>query len=211
MPYCLVVGCKGGSKNFPCQTFPLQKIGDGTGMRKKWLQILNRDFIPSPYSRICEKHFEDHCFVSEDKNLNVKNNLKTKKTLKPNAVPTLHLKNPTLTVGRPTKNSNQDKDAKKEKKNENPSASFLHEEEPMEADHKEADERTAMDILKEFIIDEESESEIPELEPEKNEQLEKIQHEHTYQMVSDKPEKQNRKVKVCHLPLFCLPYEPLIV
>jgi len=205
MPYCLVVGCKGGSKNFPCQTFPLPKIGDGTGMRKKWLQLLNRDFIPSPYSRICEKHFEDDCFVSKEKNVNVKNDPKTKRTLKPNAIPTLHLKNPVLTVGRPSKNSNKDKDEKEENTNEEPSASITNEEEPMEDDNKKADERTAMDILREYISDKESDIEIPELEPGNDKNSEKIQHDHIYPINPNKSEKSKSKVKICHMPLFFLP------
>ena len=193
----MVEGCKNGSKNFPCQTFPLPKIGDGTGMRKKWLQILNRDFIPSPYSRICEKHFEDHCFVPQEQNLNVKNDPKTKKTLKPNAFPTLHLKNPTLTVGRPSKNSSKDKDSKQKDTSEKPCTSIIQENEPMEDDHKEAKEPTAIDILREFMNDRESETEIPEIEPENHEKSEIIQHEHNYPIVPDKPEKSKRKVKIC--------------
>ena len=82
MPYCAVVGCKTGNKmpgRIQYQQFSLPAT---KGMRSKWLENINRDFTPTPHTRICAKHFKSSDFVPAKENLNAHGKEKKNKTLK---------------------------------------------------------------------------------------------------------------------------------
>ena len=92
MPYCAVVGCKTGNKmpgRIQYQQFSLPAT---KGMRAKWLENINRDFTPTPHTRICAKHFKYSDFVPAKENLDTNGKEKKKRTLKSSAFPTLFLK-----------------------------------------------------------------------------------------------------------------------
>ena len=92
MPYCAVVGCKTGNKmpgRIQYQQFSLPAT---KGMRAKWLENINRDFTPTPHTRICAKHFKCSDFVPAKENLDTNGKEKKKRTLKSSAIPTLFLK-----------------------------------------------------------------------------------------------------------------------
>ena len=91
MPTCSVFGCFSGdgSKETNIQqfTFPTAK-----NLHQKWLEQLNRkDYVPTSNSRICIKHFTDDDFLTETENLTKRGKKRKSKTLKPLAVPTVHL------------------------------------------------------------------------------------------------------------------------
>ena len=103
MPYCLVVGCHTGQKKPGIKQYQLIQLPEDKGKRTRWLNIKNRDFEPTSHSRICAKHFQDSDFIPEDENLTLKGVKKKYKTLKPNAIPSLYLKDPTSINERATK------------------------------------------------------------------------------------------------------------
>ena len=105
MPYCLVVGCHTGQKKPGIIQYQLFQLPEDKGKRTRWLNIINRDFVATPHSGICAKHFQDSDFIPEDENLTLKGVKKKYKTLKPNAVPSLYLKDPIYTNERSTLNS----------------------------------------------------------------------------------------------------------
>ena len=134
----------------------------------------------------------------------------------------MYLKNPKPNVpGRPTKNSSNEDSALASSSHaneddlleiENKTSDNYKEkiEDPNENDHRDPKEPTAMELLRGFISDEESDIEVPELEPhtevpelfklnkepEKN-VLKRQHHEHSYSACNEQ-EKQKRKVKICH-------------
>ncbi|XP_077529657.1 peroxynitrite isomerase THAP4-like [Haemaphysalis longicornis] len=85
MPFCCILGCYNSQedgKRF--MRFPLGKK-DGERLRV-WLQLVSRnEFVPTPYSRICEDHFEDSQFET--------GRADGRKLLKWNAVPTIEASN----------------------------------------------------------------------------------------------------------------------
>ena len=97
MPYCLVVGCHTGQKKPGIIQYQLFQLPEDKGKRTRWLNIIIRDFVATPHSGICAKHFQDSDFIPEDENLTLKGVKKKYKTLKPNAVPSLYLKDPIYT------------------------------------------------------------------------------------------------------------------
>ena len=105
MPYCAVVGCKTGNKmpgRIQYQQFSLPAT---KGMRAKWLENINRDFTPTPHTRICAKHFKASDFVPQNENLDAHGKPKKKMTMKTSAIPSLFLKDPKPEAARGTKNS----------------------------------------------------------------------------------------------------------
>ena len=75
MPYCMVFGCKNDSK-------------DPT-LLKVWLAKLRLEDPPiKETSRVCSEHYADECFKWDLKS-ELMSGAKPKRTLKPNAVPTL--------------------------------------------------------------------------------------------------------------------------
>ena len=105
MPYCAAVDCKTGNKmpgRIQYQTF---KLPESKGMKAKWLEKINRDFIPNENTRVCAKHFKTSDFVPAEENLDTNKKPKKKMTLKGSAIPSLFLKNPNAEVPRGTNNS----------------------------------------------------------------------------------------------------------
>ena len=105
MPYCAVVGCKTGNKmpgRVQYQTF---KLPPTKGMKAKWIEKINRDFIPNENTRVCGKHFKSTDFVPAEENLDTNKKPKKKMTLKSSAIPSLFLKPPNEEIPRGTKNS----------------------------------------------------------------------------------------------------------
>ena len=106
MPYCAVVGCQSGSSRkwgkLQYQQFSLPK---SSKLKEKWLEKINRDFIPTDHTRICAKHFQNCDFVPKEINLDAKKKPKKKLTLKPFAIPSLFLKPPENYSARNTKQS----------------------------------------------------------------------------------------------------------
>ena len=209
MPYCLVVDCLTGSKKVPLKPYQWLQIPDESTpqskkLRKKWLEVCNRDFIPSEHTRICSKHFKETDFIPEDENLTKTKEPKKKKKLKPTAVPSLFLKNPKPVMGRPTKNSNNEDSPQtstsfanekvliKDDSNEN-----AHNNSDAMIENEEKKEPRAIDILRSFMSDEESDTEMAEPEPQNNEQSEIVNHDHMCLWVP--PKEPKRKVKICHL------------
>ena len=108
MAPCIVVGCKTGygSRYGPeesgkgLQTF---KFPEGKTLRDKWLSQISRDFTPTKFSCVCEKHFEEKAFTMLGKN----GNPLKKKTLTKWAYPTLFLRPVKQSVPRSSKNSSK--------------------------------------------------------------------------------------------------------
>ena len=218
MPYCLVVNCvtdskrksKEKEKDYQWLQLPDESTPQSKKLRNRWLEVLNRDFQPSEHARICSRHFLDTDFLPDSENLNAKKEPKKKKKLKPNAVPSLFLKNAKLVKGRPTKNSNNEdfekaaeastsfgNDIEIRENYQNESFKNDSSEALTEYDNEEKKEPTAMDYLRQFISDEESDTEMPELESKNNEQKEIINHDHMCLWVP--PQEPKPKVKICHL------------
>lgn len=108
MPYCAVVGCKTGNKmpgRIQYQQFSLPAT---KGMRAKWLENMNRDFTPTPHTRICAKHFKSSDFVPASENLDTNGKEKKKKTLRLSAFPTLFLKPTKIESETPKTNYSKD-------------------------------------------------------------------------------------------------------
>ncbi|KAL1488638.1 hypothetical protein ABEB36_014438 [Hypothenemus hampei] len=76
MPCCSSINCVKNSANSRMFAFPANPV-----RRAIWVQNMQRDFIPTSGSRLCENHFEKSQFES--------NRQDGWKKLKPNAVPTL--------------------------------------------------------------------------------------------------------------------------
>merc|ERR1711947_2277 len=97
MPTCAVVGCQCCSTTEKtCQTFPLPPQ-TSRNLLQEWIQRINRkDYIPNENTRVCKCHFLDEAFIPDEENLNKRGEKRTKKQLKPLAVPTLKMK-PSIT------------------------------------------------------------------------------------------------------------------
>ena len=135
MPYCVVVNCQSDSKNktqekdYQWFKLPDESTLQSKCFRKRWLEVINRNFKPSEHTRICSKHFLDTDYLPDDENLSAKKEPKKKKKLKPTAIPSLFLKNAKIIKARLTKNSNCEDSAQattsfaKDDNNENESPS----------------------------------------------------------------------------------------
>lgn len=76
---------KGGGK------FITFKFPDDSAARTAWIKALKIDprWVPTKHDRICELHFTEDCFVSDEKNVFKDYHKKRRKNLLPHAVPTL--------------------------------------------------------------------------------------------------------------------------
>ena len=85
---CVAAGCSSTHKD----GVHLYGFPKDSGLRKKWADQVRRTrdkWEPTDHSRLCSKHFEEHCFeiyskLSESLGLG-----KVKSLLKPDAVPTI--------------------------------------------------------------------------------------------------------------------------
>lgn len=106
MPYCVAVGCQNASggryavSGLSWHTFPL----DDQPLLRKWLHNMGRkDFVPSKSSRLCGAHFKEDDFVADlYEQLMGEKRARTKKHLKPGAVPTLFSHRPPSTIRKHT-------------------------------------------------------------------------------------------------------------
>jgi hypothetical protein len=105
MPYCAVVGCKTGNKMPGRMQYQSFKLPETKGMKAKWIEKINRDFIPNENTRVCAKHFKSSDFVPAEENLDTNKKPKKKMTLKSSAIPSLFLKDPKEEKTRGTNNS----------------------------------------------------------------------------------------------------------
>lgn len=85
---CVAAGCSSTHKDgVHLYSFPKDPIG-----RKKWADQVRRTrdkWEPTNHSRLCSKHFEDHCFEPYSKLSESLGLSKVKSLLKPDAVPTI--------------------------------------------------------------------------------------------------------------------------
>ena len=100
MPYCGVVGCRSGAKNLD-EKFKFYFLPKSEGMRKLWLEKMNRDFNATEDTKVCNKHFRDEDFIHTTK----RGKLTERPKLKKSAFPSLFLKPPDASNTRQTKNS----------------------------------------------------------------------------------------------------------
>ena len=100
MPFCCVNGCPnqtkpGYDKNISYHILPKEE-----SIRKEWIARLKRQVLPK-YVYVCSEHFEDNCF---DESVEMKRrlipDLKTKRKLKKDAVPTKFWFQHTPTAGK---------------------------------------------------------------------------------------------------------------
>lgn len=174
MVYCLVVDCPTGYKRAGVIQYQQFKLPDKNPMRKKWLERINRDFVPTIHSRICAKHFMDTDFVPDKENLNAKGKPKLKKTLKETAIPSLHLKSPKEVKERSTKNS---------KASENETT-----EEPMEV----VEETDVIEPEPFNFLDETDDEDIEPLDTTEEPEINATDHEHSYHLAPDKQKQQKK-------------------
>ena len=191
MPYCLVVGCHTGQKKPGIQQYQLFYLPEDKGQRTKWLNVINRDFVPTAHSRICAKHFEDSDFIPDDENLTLKGTKKKYKTLKPNATPSLFLKDPKAVLERSTKNSASQKIEIAANSTNIIEQELMDFEKTAEHDILENNDKNRNEPKEPTAMD------MPELESENNKQSEMINHDHMCLLVP--PQEPKRKVKICHL------------
>ena len=62
MPYCCVVGCQSGGRKDPNKKHQWYQLPKSPKMRKLWLDMINREFIPSDKTKVCERHFREDDF-----------------------------------------------------------------------------------------------------------------------------------------------------
>lgn len=87
---CCVLKCSNsvlnpGRKNYSFHRFPKDEI-----LLMKWLENIDRpNFVPTKHTRICSAHFEDWCFQREENQLKSIGIPVHRRSLRPEAVPTL--------------------------------------------------------------------------------------------------------------------------
>ena len=91
MPTCAVLGCKLGNGRSceKVQAFPLPK---DSPLKNQWISCINREnYVHSKNTRVCQKHFKDIDFVPEIENKDKRGRKKRKRTLQPDAIPSIDL------------------------------------------------------------------------------------------------------------------------
>ena len=92
MPNCSVFKCDyaDASKDGTYQSFSFPQ---DSKLREKWLKLLNReDYVLTVNSCFCSKHFAEDAFISKAENVTKKGKPRARRTLKPQAIPTLFLR-----------------------------------------------------------------------------------------------------------------------
>ena len=104
---CVAAGCSSTNKD----GFSLFGFPKDPDLRKKWADQVRRTrdkWVPTNYSHLCSKHFEEHCFEPYSK-VSASMGLKVRQLLRPGAVPTIFEKPASLKRKTPASNSQEPK------------------------------------------------------------------------------------------------------
>ena len=94
MVYCCAVGCSNDSRSVSKEHgISFHRLPTENSLLQKWLAKISRvDFVVTKDTLLCSDHFEPDCFERDLKAELL--GLKSKRTLKPDAVPTIFVHRP---------------------------------------------------------------------------------------------------------------------
>ena len=94
MPHCVALKCTNQSKTNQDPTIRFLSFPKDKNLRSAWIHAVGRTSLPKD-SRLCSKHFEDHCFRdSYLMEVRIMGSSKMRSPLKYDAVPTLFANRP---------------------------------------------------------------------------------------------------------------------